>query len=1138
MVVLDEEAKHRLDFLEKQVREEARERAALKKQVQSYEELSQRRDADREAERLEQRGVAVRLAQSDELLRASREELRLEREMLAAARQQGDAAEAIHEADARQLETLKARLAARPKEAGSSAEHEDAAAWEQILSDKVAALEGALAARKSEAEGLRSQLDGARAELGRLGEHGPLQQARQEGAAAAEKLRAELVATQQRADAQAAEAAAASAAADAVRARVAEQDVWIKRRDAQLGSTRREVETLQGLLETANAAAAAERKAAEAAKAAAAASAKGSGSAPEPRALEAAISEGEELRRQLRAEGEAAAERLAEERAAVQRGDAEITALQAALAAEQGKAAEGAAALRELGERHTALQSEERAKGLEVSRLAQEVGAMQARLQASAQQARSADEILNNVRQQREIGEREAQRTKDGAELSELMVTQLKEALASESRRVASAWKAKEQLREAMQSRDEQLVALNAELFTVKADLDARDEQMAQLQEAQRLGTILVEGAEERSALKHAALLELQKEAEATQLELAQARAKLEALRDHELKVKEAALARASEQVESQQSASDGMEKRVSLLNAELEAQRAEALQLRADVAAKAEAERSLREGELRRASDELLAARSSQRVLALEKAELADALGRAQRKVERSSKELLARVEQLQVTHEAHRLLELEVTLKDERLRGVEETLATERARHAREAGVIKLLEQRNEEAAEAATRHSAELARERERNNLYEARLAEREEMMATAMEEVRAAELRGETREARLALLGEKSRTQGDEVRLRDERLGLLHTRLQLAHEQLAAAKAEGKLVLADLGDKTAVAERERSGAAALRARLEVAEERVRTRDEQQAILTKRLVTAREGLQVQLAMIDEEVAAAKLGMDAKDMQLELMLEEASGRERQAHAFMASVTAKLQKAHSLMGAKDELLAALSAKLRRTVDGLRLLEAQRDELTAAAEAARRERDAAGGELATLAQRHELATADLATASEALDNYRETLVTAEVRMEADRTKVLELQDALRRMREEGVVAPGGGGGGTAPTAMALPPLDGTNSEVGASRVHFLYFLSSFLLLKTALSAQGQMGNVAAQDVFDEIVRNEVPLEEWPTYIFTRVYAAHGTNDQEIAALKAVAKHASRAVATGGGETGNTTESEV
>ena len=111
---------------------------------------------------------------------------------------------------------------------------------------------------------------------------------------------------------------------------------------------------------------------------------------------------------------------------------------------------------------------------------------------------------------------------------------------------------------------------------------------------------------------------------------------------------------------------------------------------------------------------------------------------------------------------------------------------------------------------------------------------------------------------------------------------------------------------------------------------------------------------------------------------------------------------------------------------------------------------------------------------------------------------------------------------------------------ALPPLAGaaTGAEVAGSRVHYLYFLSSFLLLKTALSKEGRMANAPAQEVFDEIVANAIPLDEWPTYIFTRVYAAHGTNDQEIAALKAVAKHASRAVASGGGETGNTTESEV
>ena len=54
---------------------------------------------------------------------------------------------------------------------------------------------------------------------------------------------------------------------------------------------------------------------------------------------------------------------------------------------------------------------------------------------------------------------------------------------------------------------------------------------------------------------------------------------------------------------------------------------------------------------------------------------------------------------------------------------------------------------------------------------------------------------------------------------------------------------------------------------------------------------------------------------------------------------------------------------------------------------------------------------------------------------------------------------------------------------------------------------------------GGVANVGAQDVFDEIVRNQVPLEEWPTYIFTRLFAVRGTADHELAALKAVAAKA-------------------
>ena len=150
-----------------------------------------------------------------------------------------------------------------------------------------------------------------------------------------------------------------------------------------------------------------------------------------------------------------------------------------------------------------------------------------------------------------------------------------------------------------------------------------------------------------------------------------------------------------------------------------------------------------------------------------------------------------------------------------------------------------------------------------------------------------------------------------------------------------------------------------------------------------------------------------------------------------------------------------------------------------------------------------------------MVSGDLATASEALASYRDSLVTAEARMAQDRDKMAQLQDALRRLQSQ-MIAPGAelyptlyiactffsmlhlstyglalifladAATGSRPdgllddTRLALPPLmsdaaGGAGGMVGgASRVHFLYFLSSLLLLKTALSQQGRMSNVAAQ----------------------------------------------------------------
>ena len=54
-----------------------------------------------------------------------------------------------------------------------------------------------------------------------------------------------------------------------------------------------------------------------------------------------------------------------------------------------------------------------------------------------------------------------------------------------------------------------------------------------------------------------------------------------------------------------------------------------------------------------------------------------------------------------------------------------------------------------------------------------------------------------------------------------------------------------------------------------------------------------------------------------------------------------------------------------------------------------------------------------------------------------------------------------------------------------------------------------------------------QEVFEEIVANAIPLDEWPTYIFTRVFAAADASHQDkqsrqMLALKATAQHAKAA----------------
>ena len=1129
-----EEARASKSLLTQQLDGSERERGALSQRVRSLEALAASRQVDAAEQAAREKVASTILAEKDAALSAQAEDLRLERNIVLATRQQVDAAEAERTASAARIEVLRARVAeaygeappANPGDAPATGE----ASWEALLHEQVRALEQGLASRDAELSTLRAQLEGSRREARRLKDESPLTAAREEAAANSARLRAELAATQAELEAKGAEASAASASAALMRSRLAEQAHWISRRDDQLASMRREQQALRDELSNAKEEVKTVREAVEAERAAEDKEnqkrVKGGGAAAlanvDSEARIAALREQVgNLENQL-AEGLASgSQRLAQEASQTQKVHGELQAVQQALSAARAEAAEASSALRLSESRCAGLDGERRTKALEVARLQSELGAMSARLQASAQEVKSTDQMASSLREQRGAGEREVQRLRDGAILREDLNTQLKAALARESERVAKAWEQREGLRLALQKRDDALERSRAELQAAKDSMAAAQDELEQLREQRRLSEVLLRGAEERASLRTHALTAAKDESAKLEAEIASLTSRLTSLRDVELARKEEALQRADEEVQKAMITTESRDERVNLLTEQLNQRGHEILSLRSALGVKEEELRAVKEGPVKALEEQLHASQAEAKLASLQRDDAVEAIGRLRKTLERRTEEVTARGEQLRISHESALLLTLEATLKDERLQSLTDSLNAERSRNEREGQLLKSMRQESDHTGKQLLELTQSLGRERERCGLLELRLSQRDEQASSLIEDLRSAEARGDGKEARLQLLKQKAAVASEERELFDQRLGELTKRMSAHEEELGRVREERMVLLTEATSAQADAEASKADAHQLRTELNEALARLGAREDQIAALNGRLAAAREDLDVQLAMVQEEVRGAQIRLEAKDVALDVQLEEALSREQQAQGFMSEVGTRLKMAKDAMASKDELLASLQSKLHNAVNTLRAHEETGAELKRSAAHDRKERDDVVHKLNRLEERHELVQADYHAASAALDNYRDSLVHAEVRMKQDRERMAGLQQELRELQSAMARPPTGGVGVPQMLQSSLPPLGSAaaGADVGSSRVHFLYFLSSFLLLKTALHTQGEMANVGAQEVFEEIVRNEVPLEEWPTYIFTRVYCQRGgLYDSEIAALKAVAKH--------------------
>ena len=1116
-------------LLEQQAAHDAAEREALRASIEAHEILARRREADEREEGLRRQQLTTKLAETEAELACAKDELALERDILAAVRKQVDVAETARLAGDAQILELRRRLPSTdPAHMPAEGSAEPETSWEALLQEKSAVLEHGISSRQEELEALRAQLRVAHTRLEDARSSQAVDEATAAASATEERLRAELLSATSRLEAKERECVSLLAGAEAARGRVAEQGDWLARREQQLGSARRQVSELQDQLAAAHAAARAAEEAAEAERAANAGGEAG-GSATSA-ALEKSEAAGEmlalkqvvsSLEAQLISLAESSGERLGKERAELLRVDTILQAAQTELKRERANNSELGSRLSDANTRVAGAEAELRMRGVEVERLSDEIGAMRARLHASASEVRLSDQASQVARMQRAHGEREVARLRDEAGMVEELNTQLKQALALESERVARAWEARNKLAETLSMREDMVKEAQTAAFGLKEELVSANDELLHLREQCRLSEILIKGAEERASIKAKGEAEASQEARELASELAASKAQLRALREAEVDGKKRLLEMSGDELRAARREAESQEERVEIAMSELSKRSAEIVALRDELNSARAQIRTLRDDELAAANERFRRAEADAVAARREASEAGAAAERLEKRVARAKQEVGARAEQLEITFEQNKLLTLELTLKDERLRSLDEVIAVEAKRHEREAAALEMVRKQAGETAKLLHESAEALEKERARVTTLELVLAERDERMAATLDDLKASELRGDSRDERMKLLHSRTLAAEGDAQTFESRLDALHARLADLEAELERSRDESRLMYEEATTAKMNAERERASSASVRTRLVEVEGKLAERDYQLDAMESRVSVAKEDLQMQLAMIEEEVHAAKLKLDAKDASLELLLEEATGRERQAHGFVAEVTTRLRKAHAVMAAKDELLASLGARLQQAVDSLRVHEEREAQMGATLRAEKASRAEAATKLTALQERHELVSNDFAVASEALDNYRDSLVSAEVRMRQDAEKVAELQRALRELQGSLL----GADGASLPTGSAmLPPLSSAASgaELGASRVHFLYFLASFLLLKTALSAQGHMSNVGAQDVFEEIVRNEVPLEEWPTYIFTRVFKARPTGsatntDVEVAALKAVAQ---------------------
>eukprot|EP00301_Raphidiophrys_heterophryoidea_P000147 c10075_g1_i1.p1 GENE.c10075_g1_i1~~c10075_g1_i1.p1 ORF type:complete len:957 (-),score=342.18 c10075_g1_i1:216-3086(-) len=454
---------------------------------------------------------------------------------------------------------------------------------------------------------------------------------------------------------------------------------------------------------------------------------------------------------------------------------------------------------------------------------------------------------------------------------------------------------------------------------------------------------------------------------------------------------------------------------------------------------------------------------------------------------------ELKMRVEQLQLLHDKVRAKDAELLTASEKLADQEKIMVAQKLKETE-------LEQRVTNLKKIMDTH-------KQTEETLQIKLAELNQRADLAEDEKRKMQDEVEHLQQNLAQADTR-------LKFKEDRIGKLHDRTQKVREDLFAANTRTQQLI---GEKENVLESVKANDTQTQETKSTIARLEKTLDETQAQLEEaqrnasKYETEAKAKADEIQILKDAVASERASFANQQSVLEEQLRlkaadmEARVRADSVPAADTGVEAKFQKQLTdlthLLHSKDQLIASATEKMQQAKREASGLLTEKETLAATLrklnESIRTLEDSV---LRANEERNLMSIETDAVRARVLD-LEKVVVEREVSERAARDAAEQAQQAVANIKTQMLDMQHSL---QSTTHKHTTPGPSDNSEVAKSldRLSLLYFESLCLLVKTQLASTSPSSinnSAVVQDLFSEVTANQVPFEEWPTYIFARVY---------------------------------------